>query len=214
MRRRPVTRPAAARFPWAGLSDEENDEDFDALEAEALARVRAAEERIRRTPPRCLDGFVVHPAPPLDFALDGHGEELNKVFRLSCKCSGRLHKVLGHLGKTMYGDSIFVSPLALECVACGAVTEVFDSAVHGYDPEVCGHDTSLRGSGARQHFACDRCGIAPARIHARFEHSSEVLDDSTGEFTGNEHNLFTWFTLVDECTGCGRLLTIAAFECA
>ena len=196
------------------MPDEDDGDDLDALEAAALARIRAAEERIRTTPPRCLDGFIVRLSPPLGIAFDGHGEPLNKVYHLACNCQADLHKVLGHYETNDYGDRIFVSPLALECVACGAVTELFDSAVHGYDPEVCGHSTTIRGAGARQHFACDRCGIKPLRVHARFEHSSEVLEDSTGEFTGNEPNLFTWFTLVGDCTGCRRMLTIADFECA
>ena len=45
----------------------------------ALARIREAEERIRTTPPRCLNGFQTQPVSLPGVVFDGHGEPLNKV---------------------------------------------------------------------------------------------------------------------------------------
>jgi hypothetical protein len=110
--------------------------------------------------------------------------------------------VLGHHLKNDHGTPIFVSPLALEC------------AQHGYDAELGHGSATIRGKGKRSAFACDKCGARPVTAHARFEHSGETLEDSTGAFTGNEQNLFTWFSLVGKCDGCKRVLHVADFECA
>jgi hypothetical protein len=95
-------------------------------------------------------------------------------------------------------------------------TELIDTAEHGYDAELGAIVTTIRGPGKtnRTPYACDRCGVRPTPAHARFEHSAEILEDSTGVFTGYEHNLFTWFTLVAECDGCGRTPHVVDFETA
>jgi hypothetical protein len=190
----------------------DDDGDFDEDDA-AIARFRAAEQRVLNTPPRCLAGFTLEPSPLKNYPFDGHGEPLNKVYRLRCPCGHDRFLTLGH-HLTNEGTPIFVSPLALECAACRKVTELIDTDRHGYDAEVGVMTTTIRGTGPRTAFACDRCGVRPTTAHARFEHSGETLEDSTGEWTGNEPNLFTWFSLVGECTGCNRLLAIADFECA
>lgn len=180
---------------------------------EALRLLREAEERLRTTPSRCLEGFRLEPSGLEGMSFDGHGEPINKVYRLRCACGHDHFRVLGHHLKNE-GTPIFVSPLALECAGCGKVTELIDTDEHGYDAEL-GHGTAtIRGTGRRTPFACDKCGVRPMTAHARFEHASDTLEDSTGEFTGNEHNLFTWFSLVGECQGCGRVLAVADFECA
>ncbi len=161
----------------------------------ALARIREAEERIRTTPPRCLSGFKVQPERLQGVVFDGHGEPLNKVFQLRCECGHDRFLVLGH-HKTNRGHSIFVSPLALQCSACDKTTELVDTKEHGYDAELGHGSATIRGEGARAPFACPTCGVRPMSAHARFEHSGEVLEDSTGEFTGKEQDLFTWFSLV------------------
>jgi len=190
-----------------------DDDDFDDEDAEVLARLRAAERRVRTTPPRCLSGFTTRPSSLKGVRFDGHGEPLNVVYQVACACGHDAFRALGHR-VTIDGYNAFVSPLALECAACGKVTELFDAAEHGYDPEVCGHSYAARGTGPREPFACGHCRGEVMTAHARFEHSSETLEDSTGEFTGREHDLFTWFTLVGECRGCGGVLEVADFECA
>jgi hypothetical protein len=189
-------------------SDDEDDED-----AAAIARFEAAERRALTTPPGCLAGFRAEPSKLKGRRFDGHGEPRNAVYRLRCACGHDRFLTLGH-HLTNEGTPIFVSPLALQCAKCQKVTERIDTDEHGYDAEIGAVGTTIRGTGARTPYACDRCGVRPTTAHARFEHSAETFEDSTGEFAGNEHNLFTWFTLVGECDGCKRVLTIADFECA
>jgi hypothetical protein len=192
------------------FDDDEIDDDGDDA---ALARIRAAEERIRSTPPRCLEGFALRPSRLKGVVFDGHGEPLNKVYQLACACGHDRFRVLGHHVMNQR-TPVFVSPLALECAACGKLTELIDTDVHGYDAELGHGSATIRGTGPRTPFACDTCGVRPMTAHARFEHSSETLEDSTGAFSGNEQNLFTWFSLVGQCDGCGRVLHVADFECA
>ncbi len=187
-----------------------NQRDHDA----ALSRFHEAEERVRITPPRCLCGFQVKPSALSGMVFDGHGEPLNAVFQLRCACDGEQFLVLGH-HKTNQGHSIFVSPLALRCSACSKTTELIDTNEHGYDPELGHRATTIRGEGERTPYACPECGVRPMSAHARFEHSGEVLEDSYGDFSGRQHqDLFTWFSLVGECSGCKQVLYVADFECA
>lgn len=193
----------------------ESSDGFDAADDDdALARIREAEERLQTTPPRCLSGFKAEPSELKGVTFDGHGEPLNKMFKLRCGCGHDHFRVLGHSLNNDRGEPIFVSPLALECAICGNVTELIDTDEHGYDAELGHGSATIRGEGERSPFQCNRCGVRRMTAHARFEHSSETLEDSTGDFAGNEHNLFTWFSLVGECEGCKRVLRVADFECA
>jgi hypothetical protein len=186
---------------------------FDDDEA-ALARYRAAEEKLRNTPPRCLDGFKIAPVELKDVAFDGHGSDLNKVYRLACGCGHDRFRVLGHLLKNDRGQAVFVSPLALECADCGTVTELIDTDQHGYDAELGHGSATIRGNGVRTHYACETCGVRPMTAFARFEHSGEELADSFIEQFPNVQDCFSWFSLLGKCDGCRRMLNVADFECA
>ena len=195
--------------------DDLADSDFDDDEDEAaIARYRAAREKLLNTPPRCLAGFTVKPAKLKGVAFDGHGSSLNKVYHLACACGHDRFRVLGHHTNNGRGDDIFVSPLALECAACGKLTELIDTDQHGYNAELDGSSSTIRGEGERTPFACDTCGVRPMTAYARFEHSGEELADSFLETYPNPHDFFSWFTLVGKCEGCHRNLTVADYECA
>ena len=49
-------------------------------------------------------------------------------------------------GLNVGGDVLVLSPLAIHCTACNKVTEIFDSDLHGYDPEVSGDSATMRGT--------------------------------------------------------------------
>ena len=57
----------------------EDELDNDAFEDDedeaAMARFREAEDRLFKTPPRCLNGFKIEPATLSGVAFDGHGSE-------------------------------------------------------------------------------------------------------------------------------------------
>lgn len=194
--------------------DEADNDGVDDDDEAAMARFREAEERLRKTPPRCVAGFKVEPATLANVAFDGHGSDLNKVYKLSCTCGHGSFRVLGHHLKNNRGDDIFVSPLGLECAACGKVTELIDTGEHGYDAELGHGSATIRGEGPRTHFACDKCGVRPMTAFVRFEHSGEELADSFLEEFPDSQDYFSWFSLVGTCEGCKRTLNVADFECA
>ena len=186
--------------------------DDDELEAFLEKRYDDALARLNAATPDCLAGFVATLTRDLDeHRFDGHGEPLNKVYALKCKCDGVRFEAIGHHTENG-GQKIFVSPLSLRCVACGVDTALIDTNVHGYDAAI-GSSCTIRAQGPRGPFACT-CGGEAFKPYARFEFSSETLEDSTGEWTGNEHNLFSWFSLVGDCAKCGKRVDIAEFETA
>lgn len=91
-------------------------------------------------PPRCLAGFASQPHDMPGVTFDGHGEELNTVFRLSCRCGHDQHYVLGHYWRNpdYRNVLVFLSPIALRCGACSRVTELIDTDIHGWDAEIGG----------------------------------------------------------------------------
>ena len=190
--------------------------DDDELEAFLEKRYNDALARLNANTPDCLAGFDASLTKELDeHRFDGHGEPLNKVYALRCKCGGAHLAVIGwHATNPDFGNrEVFVSPISLRCSACGRKAELFDMLLHGYDAEIESHPTHIRAQGTRGPFAC-ACGGSAFKPYARFEFSSETLEDSTGEWTGNEHNLFTWFSLVGDCANCGKRVDIAEFETA
>jgi len=190
--------------------------DDDELEAFLEKRYNDARARLMANTPKCLDDFVATPTHDLDdHRFDGHGEPHNKVYALRCKCGGERLAVIGwHTTNPDFNNAkVFVSPLALRCATCGREAELFDTLRHGFDAEIDSHPTHIRARGDRGPFTCV-CGGADFKPYARFEFSSETLEDSTGEWTGNEHNLFSWFSLVGDCAACGKRVDIAEFETA
>jgi hypothetical protein len=87
--------------------------------------------------PRILRSFSFARAQiPEDVRFDGHGEELNTVFKLSCICGSPLHTVLGHHVQNEWKGreiTVFVGPLLLRCEACGKQSPLLDTAIQGYD---------------------------------------------------------------------------------
>ena len=183
-------------------------------ERKVLARIRAAEKRLRATPPTCLSGFKASPSGLRGVIFDGHGSNLNKIYHLSCSCGRDSFFVLGHVRESpLNQEPIFVSPLALKCASCEKVMELIDTDKHGFNGEM-GASSTIRGTGRRTAYDHDQCGVQPFTIHVRFEHSSETLEDSTGHFTGREQDFFSWFSLIGKCDKCKTLLHLTDFECA
>src|SRR5688572_20205948 len=110
--------------------------DDDELEAFLEKRYNDALARLHANTPSCLDGFVATLTHDLDeHRFDGHGEKLNKIYALACKCGGERLVVVGHhtTNPDLRDVKIFVSPLSLRCSACGNETPLLDTQLHGYD---------------------------------------------------------------------------------
>lgn len=184
--------------------------------------------------PWCIAGFVARPFELSDVEFDGHfsksqldfavppgvtidaPEHINTVFALSCRCGSDRHYI--HCYRWAHPDfrnqAVILSPLDLACAACGAITPLLDTDVHGYNAEL-GYITAIaRGQGERVVFECPTCGRQPFQAFVRFEYPDTLFDGDFPEFAGREQDLFTWFNLVGRCPQCSQVLPVADFECA
>jgi hypothetical protein len=187
----------------------------------------------RTHPPRCIAGFRAQPVEMPNVTFDGHAsppqldteapgvriegcEHTNPVFWLFCSCGCNSHFVLGHYWRNpdYRNELVFLSPLALRCSACGKITELFDTAIHGYDAESGGISACCRGEGERTEFACETCGPQQLQVFARFEYPDDLLGPDSEQYRGREQDLFSWFSLLGKCLRCGRLVEVTDFECA
>src|SRR5688500_14258299 len=152
--------------------------------------------RVRVTAPRCVAGT----APRLEAGEEAaEGEQFGTCFWLGCPCGCREAAVLGY-PTVVRGEVVILSPLALECSACNRVTEIFDSDLHGYDPEVCGEPRGMRGSGERQRYRCTACGHGLGEAVASFGFNDpEGLGSLPEGLAGREQDTFDWFTLEWRC---------------
>ena len=172
----------------------------------------------RNHPPRWIAGFNATPFALPGVEFDGHGLQINSVFALACSCGSGQHFV--HDFSWINPDNfdnvpVFLSPLCLECIACGMRTDLIDTDAHGCDAEL-GHSpmATARGRGNPAVYECPKCGRQPLQAFARFEYSGELFDGDFPEFAGREQDLFSWFSLVGKCRRCSQLLAVADFECA
>src|SRR5437870_383267 len=93
-------------------------------------------------------------------------DHINTVFELTCSCGAAQHFIHGYQWQNPdYGDAkVFLSPLILECAACGKKTDLFDSDIHGSDAEHGYGSSTVRGEGEKKLYTCDKCGQQPFRI--------------------------------------------------
>jgi len=187
----------------------------------------------RSHPPRCIAGFTATPVGMPGVQFDGHPslsqlninvpgveihapEHVNPLFALACPCGSARYFVHGfHWTNPDFDDqSVFLSPLSLECAACGRRADLLDTDVHGYDAELGHGSATVRGQGEAAVCECPDCGRQPLEVFARFEYPDDLFDGDFPEFAGREQELFTWFSLVGRCPGCSELVAVADFECA
>ena len=166
-------------------------------------------------PPRCLAGFkakaLAEGLPSLTF--DGHREEWNPVFALSCACGGTEFRVAGY-ALTEPDYSLFLSPLVAGCSSCGQVAALLDSDIHGYDAELGHGSCTRRAEGTPTDFRCPSCSANRGALFMRFEFTQDLFDGSFDEVQVEKEDLFTWVTCVSRCSECGQDNSVADFECA
>jgi hypothetical protein len=165
-------------------------------------------ERLRTTAPSCLRGFNATPAQlpePFD-------DNPCSIWQLACRCAGTQGRFLGYplrdYNPEYNGPECFLSPLAFECAACQAVTELLDTDRHGYHPEVARREgdedasAKLRGAGPRQAFRCPGCGGQAFGVTVGFVFW--YPDELAEEFEGGWEDLFSVFLCHCRCAGCGQ----------
>ena len=162
-----------------------------------------------RHPPRCIKKF--HPIPHERDPKTLIRHELTAYFQVSCPCGERSCFLLGHFqdeeGATP--ANIFVGPMALECSTCGRVSELIDTRQHGYDGEK-GCDGNLAGAGQRVRFPCPQCGAAPMALFPGFSYDRLSYDPL--DIDSRPQNIFVWFSLSGDCSGCGKRVMIADLQ--
>jgi len=171
----------------------------------------------RSHPPRCIAGFTSTPVTLPGIKFDGHGSLINSVFALACSCGSGQHFIHGFswINPDNFDNTpVFLSPMSLECTACGKRTELIDTDAHGYDAELGHILATARGRGDPSVYECLECGRQPLDAFARFEYPYELFDEDFAEFAGREQDLFSWFSLLGKCRQCSQLLAVADFECA
>ncbi|HET6881455.1 MAG TPA: hypothetical protein VFI31_14935 [Pirellulales bacterium] len=191
-------------------------------------------EYYRNHPPRCIAGFGVQSAELPEVQFDGHPsfsdikgkfpglqieapEHINTIFLLSCRCGSDKHHVIAHAwaNPEQPDQFVFLSPIALRCVACRTVTELLDTAVHGHDAELGNGSATMRAQGKREEVECAGCDLHKIlQVFVRFEYPDDLLAEQVTEHKGRQQDLFTWFSLVARCAKCGSLLPVADYECA
>jgi hypothetical protein len=170
----------------------------------------------REHPPRCTRGFAVSVADLTGVAWDGHGEALNPVFAVSCRCGSRFHKIHGYQWRNpdFNNMEVVLSPIELSCTACSARTLLVDTAIHGYDSELGNGSATVRAQGSAAEVPCEKCSATSLQVYIRFEYPEDLFDGEFDDFPGGKEDLFSWVSVAARCSQCGSLSTPVEFECA
>lgn len=158
----------------------------------------------RAHPPSCLDGLKVTSIESLDFVFDGHGSPINSIFELACPCGSRSFWLECYVDPD--GDDVN-TPISIQCEAddCDAGERViYDRNKHGYDGRA-GDLPVEHGPDAYQTDIGEPYGII-----VRFEYSVDAL----GEHPGEDHEMFSWITIVIRHPETGQLGLMFHDECA
>jgi hypothetical protein len=193
------------------------------MDEEAL--VKRMERRLRKTPPRCVRGFQCKPSrlpKPFD-------DNFRTVWRLACSCGGQRGTILGHALRDYNPRSEgpeFISPLGFKCSACGKTTEVLDTDLHGYHPEVAKVEggvgsAKIRGHGRRKQYPCPHCGAREFTVTVGFVYwdfdlfldEAELVTEGRWKARDFAHpeDFFNVFLSYGRCTSCGRVSEFTDF---
>ena len=175
-------------------------------------------EYVSQNPPRCVAHlhpiFTQHSKPTLFLSSEcsvyrhgGYNVEDIVSFVIGCPCGERAVYLSAYNVKT----DVFVSPLSIECCACGRISEFFDTRKHGYDGEQ-GVNTHMVGKGNPERFGCPLCGVAPMFLSPNFCYQG--IEDLRHDMRERLQDFFSGLDVVGQCTSCNQVVEIASFECA
>lgn len=187
--------------PW----DPDTDEEF-----------QAVLHQVRTVPPSCLCELTATPS---------HSEQWSSraTWTLACACGNTEGAVLGYpLDEITDDPSLkgqFVGPLAFRCASCDQVTEMFDSALHGYDAEISkgsplSHSVGYRGDGPRLAAKCPQCAATKCAVTCDFTHSHFDHIEDESDLLEVAQDYFDGFGCKATCAGCGHEWWVAGFELA
>jgi hypothetical protein len=160
-------------------------------------------------PPRCIAN--ARPKPLRAILPEMDADPFVAYFTVGCPCGERVIYPLGHVARSEAPETVdlFLSPLAIECPACGLVIEILHTKQHGWDGEQ-GCDCNMVGKGARSRFPCPNCGEAPMAVMPGFSYQG----DDPRTWGGRPQDYFGAYSLYGQCGKCGLVVCITGFECA
>jgi hypothetical protein len=185
-------------------------------DVEVDAEVEQIAGRLRAAPPSCIRGFRLTQAE-LPVAWD---DNCRSVWRLVCACGEDRGRILGYplrdYDPEYDGPECFLSPLGFECSACGKVTEIMDTDLHGYHSEVAKIEggvgsVKIRGEGARQQFPCTACRAQVFVVTAGFVYWSAAFDLFLDEPELPFQEFFNLFLSYGKCVACGEVSALTDF---
>ncbi len=109
-----------------------------------------------------------------------------------------------------------MSPLGFQCEACGKITELLDTDLHGYHAE-CGKleghpgGAKFRGSGERCAFSCTRCGQVVFEFTVGFVYHDGAIDLFLEEPDLLWEDFFDVFLCYGRCEGCKEVVEPTGF---
>jgi hypothetical protein len=168
-------------------------------------------QRLRTAPPTCVSGFKLTPAElpePWD-------DNPRSVWQLACPCGSEHARLLGYAISDYTdwpgGENIFISPIGFECAACGEVTEILDTDIHGYNAEVGKLEpdgvgsVKYRGEGPRLAYPCPGCGGKLFAVTVGFVFWPGAIEVFLDEPGWRWEDFFSAFVCYCRCVGCGQL---------
>lgn len=183
--------------------------------------LEAQRQHFQSIAPSCLEEFYTKPAKLESHEFDGHGEELNSYWEIICRCGSEHFSLEAYsviIQDSLIKEPVLASPIRVICDDCDSAKTIFDSNLHGYNPVACGGSCSIYGpdiSGSTKFVhSCRLCNGTSHKVSMRFEYPGDLFDDGMDEFKGRETELFTWFSCLINCLGCGTRVDFASFECA
>jgi hypothetical protein len=167
-------------------------------------------EKIRANPPSCVAGFNLLTELPV--AWD---DSFKLVFSLECKCGSHIGKVLGYPLSDYnfsYDGDEFVTPIAFHCGQCNTVTEILDTAIHGYHAELAKVEggvgsAKIRGNGVRSEYVCPNCENKTFKVTVSFIYWDFDIMYDEPDWAGQE--FFNVFLIYGHCQNCDHVSPIA-----
>jgi hypothetical protein len=163
-------------------------------------------EHIRANPPSCLKEFNLLPGE----LPESWDDKFKTIYQLECQCGNKTGKILGYPLRDYnpdYKGDEFITPIAFQCDQCTTVTEIIDTAVHGYHSEIAKIEggigaTKFRGSGLRSAFACPECSEIAFQTTVGFIYWNFDLIYDEPELPAQE--FFNVFLMYGHCQNCGK----------
>ena len=173
-------------------------------------------------PPTSLRALRAVPTHAPNILLDTLTDWPNRFFFLACPCNAALFSATGEIQRhPLISQDVVVGPVTVRCSSCKQEVSLFDPSSHGYDVELDHFPPPWRPPLAPRHFECPACMRTSFGLVARFEYPAALVAAVEGGFhtgyphhLGREQDLFTWFTLIGVCPGCGTVSTVSSAECA